>query len=391
MFKTFNTRRPVLRLLALTIPLALTAFVHLPASAQAAKPPVKIGVVLSLSGPAASFGIPEREAVNAIYKELAPTGMYDGRKVDLVYFDDKSNPTEAARGVTQLINDEKVAVIIGPGTGSNILAAGPIAARLGVPLLAPAGTVAITDKKNAFHPWIFRIAVSDSVAVPALLNAAVKAGGKRIGVIYQEDAYGKFGLELTQKLAPQIGYQFAESVSAQYSATDLTSHAVKLRNANVDTVILQMAIPSLGAAFLNAAHEVGLKARFYAVLGLSQKGFVDAAGARGEGVHVASMGTPVSDAAGPEQKLIALLTKNGAKPQGMAEFMGGNGIMTALAAIKAINGPITGAKMRDTIETLCGFETYSRGKPCFSKDNHDGWGSDALVITTIRNGALRAN
>ena len=51
----------------------------------------------------------------------------DGRKVDFVFCDDKTNPTEAARCVTQLINDEKVVAIIGPGTGSGILAAGPVA------------------------------------------------------------------------------------------------------------------------------------------------------------------------------------------------------------------------------------------------------------------------
>lgn len=382
-----SARRLILRF-AFAAGMAVTALAHPIAFAQS-NDPVKLGVILSLSGPAAVFGLPERDAIAAIYKEVAAAGV-DGRKVELVFYDDKSNPTEAARGVTQLINDDKVVAIIGPGTGGNILAAGPIAARLGVPLLAPAGTVAITDKKNAFYPWIFRIAVSDSVAVPALLQAATKAGAKRIGVIYQEDAYGKYGLELAQKLAPEMGFELVEAVSAPYSATDLTSQAVKLRNANVDTVILQMAIASLGAGFLNAAHEVGLKANYYAVLGLSQKSFVDAAGPRGEGVHVASMGNPISDAAGPEQRLVALLTKHGAKPQGMAEFMGGNGMMTALAAIKAIKGPITGAKMRDTIETLCGFETYSRGKPCFSKDNHDGWGADALVIAIIQGGQLRA-
>src|SRR5450755_2600182 len=174
--------------LALALPAILAALSSAPASGQG-KEPVKVGVVLSMSGPAAVFGLPERDAINVVYKEIAAAGGVSGRRLDLVFCDDKTNPTEAARCVTQLVNDEKVVAIVGPGTGGNILAAGPIADRLKVPLLGPAGTVAVTDKGNVFYPWVFRVAINDMVGVRALLEAAVKAGAKKIGVIYQEDAY----------------------------------------------------------------------------------------------------------------------------------------------------------------------------------------------------------
>jgi branched-chain amino acid transport system substrate-binding protein len=367
----------------------LTAFAPAVAAAQGAAP-VKVGVILSLSGPAAVFGLPERNAIMAIQKEIDAAGGVNGKKLDLVFFDDKTNPTEAARGVTQLINDDKVVAIIGPGTGGTILAAGPIAERLKVPLLGPAGTVAITAKTNSFAPWVFRMAINDTVGVQTLLESAVKKGAKRIGIIYQEDAYGKFGSEYAQKLSSEQGFTVAEAVSAAYTATDLTPQATRLRNANVDAVFVQMSISSLGAAFLKAANDVGLKVPFYANSGLAQKSFIDAAGPLGDGVHVLSIGNLPYDPTPPEQKLAALLRKNGAEPQGWGEIVGGNGLMTVVAAVKAIDGPITGEKMRDTIEGLCGFETYSMGKPCFSKDNHDGWAADALVVTTIRGGQFRS-
>src|SRR5262249_41887859 len=121
-----TSRRELAGLLLLPAALLLAPMC---AVAQADQP-IKIGVVLSLSGPAAVFGLPERNAITAIQKEVAGAG---GKPFELVFFDDKTNPTEAARGVTQLINDEKVVAIIGPGTGGNILAAGPIAERLKVP------------------------------------------------------------------------------------------------------------------------------------------------------------------------------------------------------------------------------------------------------------------
>jgi len=45
--------------------------------------------------------------------------------------------------------------------------------------------------------------------------------------------------------------------------------------------------------------------------------------------------------------------------------------------------------MRDTIEGLCGYPAYARGKPCFSKESHDGWAEDSLVITELRNRELK--
>ena len=101
---------------------------------------VKIGVVLSLSGPAAVFGIPERDAIQAAMDKLKADGKLK-RGIELVIYDDKTNPTEATRMVTQAISNDKVVTIIGPGTGGNILAAGPLALRMQVPLLGPAGEI----------------------------------------------------------------------------------------------------------------------------------------------------------------------------------------------------------------------------------------------------------
>ena len=362
----------------------------LPMAGQAQdKPAVKIGAVLSMSGPAAVFGIPERDSLNSLIKEYG--GMMDGRKVDFVFCDDKTNPTEAARCVTQLINDEKVVAIIGPGTGSGILAAGPVAQRLSVPLLGPAGTVAITDKNNAFYPWIFRIAPNDTAGMEALWKQIVRNGGKKVAIVYQEDAYGKFGSEFSQKISKDLGFTVVESIGVPYTATDLTPQVTKFRNAGADAIFMQLSVTSLGAAFLKAVNEVGFKGPLYGNSGLAQKGFIDAAGPLGEGVHVLSIGNIPYDPTPPEQKLAAIMKKNGFEPKGWGDLLAANGFMTIKAALAKINGPVTGQAMRDTIETLCGFETMSMGKGCFSKDNHDGWGSDAVILTTIKGGQFRSD
>ncbi|MBE0694912.1 MAG: ABC transporter substrate-binding protein, partial [Aquamicrobium sp.] len=66
-----------------------------PAAAEDVKP-LKIGLLLSLSGPAAPFGIPERDAVKALADGVNAEGGVNGRKGELVTYDDATNPTEAA-------------------------------------------------------------------------------------------------------------------------------------------------------------------------------------------------------------------------------------------------------------------------------------------------------
>src|SRR5712671_4155871 len=158
------------RLVSLVLSAAIAAV--LSSGAALSADAVKIGVVLSLSGPAAVFGIPERDAIQVAMDKLKADGKLK-RPIELVFYDDKTNPTEATRMVTQAISNDKVVAIIGPGTGGNILAAGPMA---------------ITDRKNEFYPWVFRVAPSDRVDVKVILEDMAKSKAKKIGVFFQEDA-----------------------------------------------------------------------------------------------------------------------------------------------------------------------------------------------------------
>ncbi len=163
-----------------------------PSNAQS-EAPVKIGAVLSLSGPAAVFGLPERDAIEAVVEEINKTGGINGHKIELVLHDDKTDPAEAVRGVTQVVRDGVVA-IVGPSTGSGILAAGPVAERLHVPLLGPAGTASITDAASrSALPAVSRFRHADqastasSIATAPTMNAIqgmpLRGGVSDIGLL----------------------------------------------------------------------------------------------------------------------------------------------------------------------------------------------------------------
>jgi branched-chain amino acid transport system substrate-binding protein len=371
------------------VTIATFAITAVTAASAQAQETIKIGLVLSLSGPAAAFGIPERDTIKILADKYNKDAGATGRKIELVYYDDMTNPTEAARGATKLIDQDRVVAIIGATTGSGALALAPIAAAKSVPVVAPAGTISLISKEHAFFPWIFRSSVSDEVAVAQALDRGIFAANKKnVAIVYQEDAYGKSTKDYIVTKLKERNINVVAEVSAALNAKDLTPAATKIRNANPDAIFVQASAPALGAAFARAAKQVGITAPLIGSFALNQRAFLDNAGTSADGMVMVSLGN-WDDPSVRQKQLGDLLTKNGKTPTGFGELLGAAAFQALTEAIKRSPSPVTGAKLRDGLESICDFEgTYLDGKLCY-KDTHQGIGADSLVKMTIQSGKLK--
>ncbi len=359
----------------------------LAAGAALAQGTIKIGGIYSMSGPAAPFGVPERDIVEALAKKVNKEGGIKGSQVEVVFCDDQTNPTEAARCATKLIRQDGVVAIVGSTIGTGTLALMPIAMANKVPVLAPVGTIPVTSKDNAFWPWVFRTAPTDTLIIGAIMERGVfKPGRKRVAVMYQEDAYGEAGMKQAASLSKAKNLQLVASVAAPLNAIDLTAAATNIRNANPDVVLLQTSAPALGAAFVRAAKQVGLKAPIIGSGSLNQRPFIDAAGPAGEGIQVVSMGN-WDDPSDKQKELGKVIVEAGKTPKGYGEIIGSTGFLAVVEAMRRVDGAPTGTKIRDALETVCNYDkTYIDGKLCYSKDQHEGVFEDSLITVEIRNG-----
>lgn len=358
-----------------------------PAQAQT-KEPLKIGLLLSMSGPGAVYGIPERDAVQVVADDINKKGGVNGRKIEIFAYDEATNPTESARGIVDLIQRNKVVAVIGSSMGSGTLAAGPSALRFEVPILAPNGTISVTNKEHAFYPWIFRTMTSDLLNTKEMFNRATAKGVKKLAIMHQEDAYGKETADYIQTLAKEKGIEVVSVASAPMKAIDLVAQATRLRNAQPDVVLMQVAPVGLASGFLRAAKQVGINVPIWGSMALGYQTFLDTAKDAAEGVNLVLIGNwddPTPDLT----KLSNLMKDAGKKPEGFAELLTTNGLFPIVEAAKSIDGELTGAKMRDALEKLCGVKTFSAGKICYSKDNHDGWDKDLLVTVTVKDGKFK--
>jgi branched-chain amino acid transport system substrate-binding protein len=351
---------------------------------------IKVGGIYSLSGPAAPFGVPERDIAQALVEKANAEGSLNGHTIEFIICDDQTNPTEAARCATRLIRQSGVVAITGPTTGSGTLAAAPIAMQNEVPLLSPVGTINVTDKANKFWPWVFRTAPSDVLIIKEVLKRGIfDPGHKRVAILYQEDAYGEAGMKFAREQTEGTDVEIVAAVSAPLNAIDLTAAATNIRNANPDVILLKTSAPPLGASFVRAAKQVGITAPIVGTGSLNQRPFLNAAGTAAEGIEIVSIGN-WDDPSARQKELGEIIVAAGKEPQGYAELIGSMGVEMVFEAVRRIEGEIDGNAIRDALETICDYTgTYMDGAVCYSADQHEGVFADTLISVTVEDGKFK--
>lgn len=349
---------------------------------------LRVGLLFSLTGPAAPFGISERNGAKVVLDDINARGGINGRPVEYVEADDKSDPTEAAQQARALITQHRVDVIIGTTSGGNTMAFAPIAASSKVPVLATNGTIDVTSKDNDFWPWVFRAAPSDLITAKVMFDQVISEGHRKIAVFAEETGYGDSTLEYLEELiAAQDGAELATVARAAVADTDFSAQATKIRKADPDVVLLVTSIPTLGSGITRSLRQSGSEVALWGPIGLAQEAFITGAGSAAEGVHMVAMNdwnNPSED----EQQLAALLEAAGEKGTSY-EVAGSNGAQAIEAAAATIEGEITGEKLRDALENVCGLDTYAIGEGvCYTEDDHDGYGEDSLTMLVVQDGAF---
>lgn len=355
------------------------------AAAQPKGEPFRVGLLLALSGPAAAYGADERAAIEAVAERANAAGGINGRKIELIVKDTKTNPTEAARLANQVILDDKVIAIIGATTGSETLAFADLAMRSKVPVFPMVGTQSVTDPKEAFSKWMFRMSVPISTDLPASFDRIVADKRKRLAIFSEEDAYGQQASALMAEVAKKSGQvEVVEHASAPKAATDLTAQATRIRNAKPDAVFLATSSTGSAGALLRKLQEVGLDVPVYGMAGIVQKQIIKNGGKAAENLIAPALVNP--DEAGPLTELFDLL-KNKGGVAGFGALLGANAMATVIQALKA--GATDGPSLRDKVETMGPIKGYAAAPIRFSATDHDSWTKETLFYVTVRDGKFK--
>lgn len=250
-------------------------------SVSAAEDTIKIGGNFELTGGAASYGTAMDEAVQLAIELKNAAGGIDGKQIEYLHYDNKSDLTEATSVGTRLI-DEGVHAILGPAPTGDAKASIPIVSEAGIPTIFPAvtGNGVTLDQSGKVLDWIFRVCFEDQYqgkAAGAYVADQMKA--KKAAILVDQS------LDYSQGLAKAFQEEF-EAKGGQVVAKEAYSTGDTDFSAVLTTLLVQdfdvLYVPGYYTEvglMIKQAREMGLTQPMVGGDGLASSTLVELAGA----------------------------------------------------------------------------------------------------------------
>ncbi|HXY61297.1 MAG TPA: ABC transporter substrate-binding protein [Nitrospirota bacterium] len=349
---------------------------------------IKVGAILSVTGPAAFLGAPEAKTLEMLAEEVNAKGGIYGNKIELIIKDSGGSPEKAISFAKQLIEEDKVFAIIGPSTSGETMAIKNIAEEGKTILISCAAAEIIV---NPVAKYVFKTPQMDKHAVIKIFQQMKKMGISKIGVLSSNTGFGKAGKEQIEKLAPEYGIQIAANEVYDKAATDLTAEVTKIRAANVQGIINWSIEPAQSICIKNA-RQVCSNIPVFQSHGFGNVNYVKAAGAAADGVIFPAGRLLVAETLPDKNPQKAVLLdykrKYEAKYKEDVSTFGGHAYDAFIILERGIKDAGPGAdkeKVRNAIEHIKSL-VGTAGIFNFSPTDHNGLDINAFEILTVKDG-----
>jgi branched-chain amino acid transport system substrate-binding protein len=198
---------------------------------------VRIGVFMSTTGSTANFGISSVNGIKLAADEINAAGGINGKQVELLVQDDRSDASEAATIVTKFVTQDQVHGIIGEVASSRSIAAAPIAQNAKIPMLTPSSTNPEVTKKGNF---IFRSCFIDPFQGAAIAQFAAKTlGAKTAAIMVDRKNDYSTGLEkVISETFAKFGGKIVATQSYQEGDQDFNAQLTSLKGSNPEVLFV---------------------------------------------------------------------------------------------------------------------------------------------------------
>ena len=292
---------------------------------------IVLGQSVPFTGPAAQLGIQFNSGAKLYFEQVNTLGGVARRQIELVNLDDGYEPERCAENTRKLIDNDAFALFGYIGTPTSV-AALPLATAAKVPFFGPfTGAMALRKPGNryAFH---LRASYNDETAL--IVKQLTALGLKKIAVFYQNDAYGKAGLDGVNLALGQQDLKPTALATVERNSVDVAG-AVKTLTAAAPDAIVQIGAYKACAAFIRTARKSGYGGTFYNVSFVGTQALADELGKIGAGVVVSQvMPSPYSAARPITREFIEAVRKGGADYQ--ANFSSMEGYLAAKVLVEGL-------------------------------------------------------
>ena len=326
-----------------------------------------LGQSAAFTGSAAQLGIQFNAGAKLFFDQLNAQGGVGGRSIDIKQLDDGYEPDRCAENTNKLIAEDVFALFGYIGTPTS-LAALPLVNKAQIPFIAPfTGAMALREPFNklAFH---LRASYNDETAL--IVKQLTNLGLKKIAVFYQNDAYGKAGLDgVTLALAAQNLKPVAVA-TVERNSQEVAAAVAKINAAGPDAVVQISAYKSC-AAYIRAARKAGYGGTFYNVSFVGTQALADDLGKEGAGVVVSQvMPSPYNTSKAITRELLDAISKGGSNVQ--ANFSSMEGFLAAKVLTEGLRRNGTRATREGLISGLeaMGSQNVGGFAVSFSPNDH---------------------
>ena len=346
----------------------------------------KIGVVTSLTGAAAAFGQAHKNGYTIGLADMNAKGGVLGKPIELVYYDDQGRPDQAVQGVTKLVDQDHMPIILGAYTSENTRAMIPAVTQKQIPLIIP--TSVADNLMETGSPWIFRLCQGSGNYAQMILEFLKHNGDpKTIAIIYENTNFGQSNDRAMREQAQRAGLTLVDEEAYQASSPDYKALLQRVKAKDPDVIYFGSYLLDASTLMRQAA-EVGLNPRYYtgAGTGFSAAEFPTkdkGAGAYAEYTISVSQWLPTAKWKGSKEFDEQYVKLTGAHPayHAMEAY---EALLVAVAAIQKA-GNSEPAAIRDALRALSLPETP------FGPVHFDEHGQNAhpTLVTQIQDGQYR--
>lgn len=242
---------------------------------------IKVGANFELTGNVANYGNATIEGLQLAIDEANEAGGINGKKLELVSVDDKSEAAESINAATKLISDDDVKVIVGPATTGLVLAETQTATDAKVPIIAPCATSPEATVENGkVKPYVFRSCFIDPQQGEVMATFAAKDLKAKTAVIYVDNSsdYSKSLAKVFKEKFEAAGGKVVMEEAFLQKDQDFKATLTKLKTANADVMFVPAYYEEVGK-IVKQAREMGINSAILGTDGWDDTKVVDIAGA----------------------------------------------------------------------------------------------------------------
>jgi branched-chain amino acid transport system substrate-binding protein len=253
---------------------------------------IPIGFFAPITGPAAADGASAKNAVELGLKEVNDAGGINGRKINLIVYDDRLNPQEAVAIANKLIEKDKVIGVVSGSYSGPTRVTAPLFQKAGIPMVAGYAVhpdVTWDPKEKKPNDFCFRNGFLGEIEGAAAAEFAVKnLKAKKVSLIFMDNDFGRAISSGFADRAEKLGAKVLTKQMYKFPGEkDFRPYLTRIKEGNPD-LIFAAGYYNEAASIVRQAKELGITSKIMGEEGFDSPKFLEIAGPAAEGVVIAT-------------------------------------------------------------------------------------------------------